>query len=555
MTVRRSSVVAIVGLVLGMVCASSGTALAASPGTTAWAKDGIVAARGGPYMTDRFGRRLQLHGVNLVAKCGGGAVPTSAAGNPCVGPIRGSQPAFVLTPTATDPGRRFTAGDARTLARLGFTVVRLGIIWEGLEPGPAGVGPNDSRYCTPHVAGTPFPSLGAADPYRPAVVKAYLNRTARIVNLLGHAGIRVIVDMHQDAWGSAFSNRSGPTPWNGEGAPPWATCTDGKPFTALPGWASEYGDPAVSEAIHNFFSNDVRGDLQGQFVRVWTAVARYFRGNPDVLGYELYNEPLDLMTPVFDRELQCDYGGRAHEPLSCSASGAQAVRNGWIGAIQSVDPRHVVFYEPPVTTDFGAAETIGITEPMRFHRIALAFHMYASDPPAALALVAAERAKTRTDQLGGPPSIMDEFGSGPDAAATASAVTLAEQAHLSWSYWSGMQLHDPTGGPAEGLLNEQTRKPYADKAHALSAPYAFATAGKPELESFSSATRVFTDAYTVARAIHAPTEIMVPSYVYPHGYRVRVRGARIVSAADAPVLELRSKPGTRTVHVSLRPTG
>lgn len=180
---------------------------------------GLVRARGGAYMTDSLGRRLQLHGVNLVAKCGGGAVATKAAGNPCVGPMRGSQPAFVLTPTAKDPGRRFTARDAQTLARLGFTVVRLGVIWQGLEPGPAGVGPNNPKFCTPHTAGTPFPKLGASDPYRASVLKAYLTKVNRTVGLLARAGIRVIIDMHQDAWGSAFSLATGSTPWNGEGRP------------------------------------------------------------------------------------------------------------------------------------------------------------------------------------------------------------------------------------------------------------------------------------------------------------------------------------------------
>ncbi len=35
--------------------------------------------------------------------------------------------------------------------------------------------------------------------------------------LLAHAGLRVIVDMHSDAYGSAFFNTKGTTPWNGEG--------------------------------------------------------------------------------------------------------------------------------------------------------------------------------------------------------------------------------------------------------------------------------------------------------------------------------------------------
>ena len=69
--------------------------------------------------------------------------------------------------------------------------------------------------------------------------------------------------------------------------------------------AAAYFDAAVGHAIHHFFANDVRGNLQGQFARVWHAVARHFATNPDVLGYELYNEPLDpprpALTPSFRR--------------------------------------------------------------------------------------------------------------------------------------------------------------------------------------------------------------------------------------------------------------
>ncbi len=187
----------------------------AARGATAWAGAGIVRAPGGAFLTDAFGRRLQLHGADLVAKCGGGAVATSAAGSPCVGPASGPRLAFVFSPTASDPGRRFTGADAATLARLGLDFVRLGIIWEGLEPGPKGVGPNDPLYCGAHRSGTPFPALGKADPYNAAVLNAYLARTDRIVSLLAHAGIRVVLDMHQDAWGSAFSNGASPAPWNG----------------------------------------------------------------------------------------------------------------------------------------------------------------------------------------------------------------------------------------------------------------------------------------------------------------------------------------------------
>jgi endoglycosylceramidase len=471
-----------------------------------WADAGIVQAPGGPYLTDALGRRLQLHGANLVAKCGGGARPTTAAGTPCVGPAQGPRLAYVLSPAAIDPARRFTASNARTLASLGFNVVRLGIVWEGLEPGRPGVGPNDPVYCGAHPRGAPFPSLGRANPYDPPTVRAYLARTDKIIALLAGAGLRVVIDMHQDAWGSAFFDAFGPTPWNGEGAPPWATCT----------------------------------------------VARHYRSSPNVIGYEVVNEPNDFLSTGFNGELQCDYGGPAHEPRSCAASHAAALPNGLIGAIQAADPNHVVLFEPSGATNFGAPETIGITEPLRFHSLVLAFHMYGA-AAGQVRQTTQERARTRTDQPGGPAWIMDEFGASNNSPVTATTVSLADASNLSWTYWATSQLDDPTAAdPFEGLLNEQTRRPYPAQARAMAVPYPWATAGAPGRQSFDRRTRTFKYSYAVDPAIHAPTQISLPAYTYPHGYSVRVAGATIASGTDSPILELLSRPGVRRVAVTVR---
>ncbi len=518
-----------------------------------WDRAGLVRAPGGPYLTDARGRRLQLHGVSLVAKCGGGAVDTAAAGTPCVGPAAGPQPAYVLSPTAADPGRRFTAADAQTLAALGFNVVRLGVIWEGLEPGPPGAHPNDPRYCAPHRRGLRFPRLGRAEPYDAHTVAAYLRRTDIIVALLARAGLRVIIDMHSDVWGSAFANPHGATPWNGEGAPPWATCTGRAHFIAPAGWGSAYTSRAVQTAIHHFFANDVRADLQWQYARVWRAVAGHYRRDRDVIGCEVYNEPDDFRVRHFDPELECDYGGARREPRSCAAAGVQALPDGLIGAIRAADPGHVVLYEPSGAADYGAPETVGIAEPLRFTGLALAFHVYGDAAPQ-LRETLRERDHTHTRQRGGPAWIMDEFGASDLPRLAATPVALARQMNLSWVYWSALQLHDPTaGGPAESLIDQQTRRPIAPLARAVAVPYPWATAGDPGPQSYRRATRVFRYRYRVDPAVSAPTLIEVPPYIYPSGYVVGVAGARVISTRNAPLLELSARPHATRVTVTVRP--
>jgi endoglycosylceramidase len=559
-------------------CALTGHASAAGPAPTptpppapaggVWSQIGTVSAPGGPSLRDSYGRRLQLEGVDVVAKCGGGARPQQAAGTPCVGPASGRQPAFILSPTARDPGRRFTAADAASLARLGFTVVRLGIVWEGLEPGLPGAGPNDPRYCAAHRAGTPFPSLGRADPYRSSVVQAYLASTDRIVSLLAAAGLRVIIDMHQDAYGSAFSDRQGPLPWNGEGAPPWATCTNGFAFPGRSYWGQAYGAVAVETAIRHFWHNNVRGDLQGQFARVWQAVATHYRDSQDVIGYDLFNEPDDLSTPHFNRVLQCVYAGRALAPRSCSRGGVQALPDGLIGAIEAADPNHLVLYEPTISANVLDANVAGIREPLRFPRLVLAFHVYGTPPPGvfgcpgrvclrserkAMNHFLSERNHVRTLQPGGPATILDEFGGGPSIPDIAQVAELARRHALSWTYWSGLQLHDPTGAPGENLLNDRSGNPWPAKARVLSGPYPLATAGRPGPAEFDPSTRSFTDSYTVDPAVSVPTDIVVPPYTYPDGYHVLVHGAVVVSAPNVSPLALSALPGSQRVEVKLWP--
>ena len=89
-----------------------------------------------------------------------------------------------------DPGKdwNFSQEDAERMAALGFNVVRLGVIWEGLEPGT--LGPNNPAIC----------SAGPAhDPHQfdAAVASAYLAKVAKTVELLGKYHIYTLLDMHK----------------------------------------------------------------------------------------------------------------------------------------------------------------------------------------------------------------------------------------------------------------------------------------------------------------------------------------------------------------------
>jgi endoglycosylceramidase len=234
----------------------------------------------------------------------------------------------------------------------------------------------------------------------------------------------------------------------------------------------------------------------------------------------------------------------------------------------AADRNHLVFYEAPVLTDFGVPETVGIAEPLPFPRLALSFHDYGGVPGSSsfactsptcapqeqhtMSLFAAERPATRTSQPGGPAWVLTEFGAEPYVPDIANVAQLADRNLLSWIYWAAFQLHDPTGGPEEGLLDELTRQPDRARAAVLARTYPLATAGVPVSQSFDARTGRFDFTYRADPAVHAPTEIVVPiAYHYPHGYAVTVHGARVTSRPDTPLLTLVNQPGAGTVTVTV----
>ena len=390
------------------LCAAAGAlapAAAARPRPASpWAASGLVRAPGGPFLRDRLGRRLQLHGVNLVAKCGGGARATDAPGTPCVGPTR--RAAARLRPLAR--GRR--SGPAlhrRRRPHARAPRVQLGAARDHLAGPRARAEGREARRSALLRA----PRRGHAVPaarrrralrrrHRPALPGPH--RPHRRPAAPGRDPLA-----HRHAPGRLrlrlLATPRAPSPWNGEGAAPWATCTDGDPFGPPDSWDETYGDPAGITAIHHFFSNDVRGDLQGQFARVWRVVARHFRGDRAVLGYDVLNEPADVTDRLFDRELECLYAGPVRARRLMPASRDAGADRGVVGAIQAADPTHVVFVEPSVLTNFGAGQTLGIAQPLRLRNVGLAFHPYGG--PSAFAKVLEERGADADAPAGRPAAL------------------------------------------------------------------------------------------------------------------------------------------------------
>ncbi|NLG27289.1 MAG: glycoside hydrolase family 5 protein, partial [Chloroflexi bacterium] len=130
---------------------------------------------GGQRFADSRGRQRLFHGINLVHK-----------GTP--------------RPDGTiDYVAPWGAREIAQFAEWGFNLVRLGVIWDALEPQP-----------------------GVYD-------EAYLAQTAALLDACATHGLYAMLDMHQDLYSAGFS----------DGAPAWATVTKA-PFDATALWSDAY---------------------------------------------------------------------------------------------------------------------------------------------------------------------------------------------------------------------------------------------------------------------------------------------------------------------------
>ena len=506
-------------------------------GSGTGAVSGPITAPGGPYLYDSHGRIVFFHGVNAVYKYA----------------------PYELYPDPKKPWN-FSVADASLMARLGFNVVRLGMTWAGLEPGTAPA--NDPAICD---HGAP------RDPgqFSQAIFNRYVQRLKTTVNLLGRFHIYTILDMHQDVYNQMF---------DGEGAPNWAVCTNGVPSVDPPGrWSLSYATKAAGIAFHHFWANDVQGNLQGEYDRVWGDVARSFRGNPWILGFDPFNEPFSTSLirvgdEHFDAQLECFYTGTAR--VGIASHGAPALRcprhdpvKGVVPTILAGDPSGLIFDEPDNYASRGFPTFIG---PMDLPNLVFNVHIYcgARSPvtgnPTNIAACARQdarslgkRAEDRPEmasvpQPGGPAWFVSEFGATSSPLLMGSITAKMDAEQVGWAYWSWKYYGDPTGSAAESLVMADGR--LRSTASVLSRAYPQAVAGTPLRFSFSPGTDVFDMTYTPNHRIHAPTLIFVPTQVhYRHGYCARTTGARVTSARGSDLLRVRNNRAGSLVTVEITP--
>ena len=424
----------------------------------------------------------------------------------------------------------FGDDDAAFLAAHGFTAVRLGVLLQGLEPKPGVF--ND----------------------------AYLTQIFNTVQTLGRHGIKSLLDLHQDL----FTQR-----YQGEGLPDWMAIDNGLPAEPTTGFPGNYfAMPALWRAFDNLWANAAGPGgvgLRDRVAQAWAHVATAFRSDPDVLGYDLFNEPF----PGSDYLSCFPPAGCAPDDQSKLAPFMRASMD----AIHKVDPKHLAFYEPWITFDYGAPTSLGKfadgMSGMSFHDYCLATVGAPETPPTRTmcnTLVeervvnnALSQAATSGDAL-----MLSEFGATTDATELHEILGLSDSNDIPWLDWAYCECGDPTGnGTSEALVYDPSKPPTGNNVNTgtlnvLDEPYPRLVAGTPGPFSYDAATNTFTFTYSTAgvggRVLQPglATSIWIGSLHYPHGYSATVQGGRVTSPANAAVLTVVPTGSANSVTVTVR---
>jgi endoglycosylceramidase len=164
----------------------------------------------------------------------------------------------------------------------------------------------------------------AFEPERGNYDSSYLDYYAGAVDTLHARGVRVIVDVHQDAF-SRFS-----TDGCGEGMPSWAISPSVVPDVPDNGpncasWGIKFILDTDTHRSWNDFYADV-GGVRTRYLAMLTAVAKRVGTHPAVIGYDMLNEPWgDEVTQIGPLYEDAARALRAEDPDAILFVSAQAL--------------------------------------------------------------------------------------------------------------------------------------------------------------------------------------------------------------------------------------
>eukprot|EP00413_Alexandrium_margalefii_P045109 CAMPEP_0204603200 /NCGR_PEP_ID=MMETSP0661-20131031/57124_1 /ASSEMBLY_ACC=CAM_ASM_000606 /TAXON_ID=109239 /ORGANISM="Alexandrium margalefi, Strain AMGDE01CS-322" /LENGTH=540 /DNA_ID=CAMNT_0051614245 /DNA_START=6 /DNA_END=1628 /DNA_ORIENTATION=+ len=262
--------------------------------------------------------------------------------------------------------------DFQLMQRLGLNFLRLGVMWPGTEP------------------------------VRGQYNETYLDQIDRIVAMAGEHGVYVMLDMHQDGLSEYFC---------GHGFPFWAVKRSeerwynplSKPFPAPfdrfenetcfyieeKHQGARFPTRHACHHHHHFLSWgegtfeaaqayqalwDNWNGIGDAFAAVWAKIATRFKGRPEVVGFEVLNEP--FVGDVYHNPLRMvpyPY------PLNADRMNMQPTYDKVNAAVRAVDEDVLLFVEGVTWGNYGSGFSAAPGGPGCGNRTVVAYHYY--EPP------------------------------------------------------------------------------------------------------------------------------------------------------------------------------
>ncbi|HUY86602.1 MAG TPA: cellulase family glycosylhydrolase, partial [Acidimicrobiales bacterium] len=300
--------------------------------------------------------------------------------------------------------------------------------------------------------------------------------------------------------------------------------------------------------------------LQEYYTDMLKAVAAKFAKDPWVLGYEVMNEPWPGTSWV---SCLAGNGCPALEQSELEPFYGKAA-----AAIRSVDPKHMIFFEPFVLYNFGYAPT-HLSLPEGVVNTGLAYHQYAVNPGSAEqvfqnsiqwskgtggALLNTEWSNSST--LTGPPgesSISVQEG-------------YEDTSLMPFTYWVfdncliacstdqfGSMFYHPKLPPTGSNVNHNV-------VDSLVQPYPLAVSGTPSQLSYDPVTKKLSFGWDTTKpdgkgsfGTGSLTSFSIPLMDYPSGYSVQVTGGTSITKGSSDQLVVSQSAGVSAVSVVVTP--
>jgi len=512
------------------------------------ALDSISVAHEHGHWVDSQGRYRIFHGFNVVSK---------------------TYPWF----PPSDHFNHYDSLDERTIEYLhewGMNVIRLGVMWPGLEPTTKGE--MDTKY---------------------------LDEIENLVTMMAKKGIYTIVDFHQDVGSRRFCGEGFPEFYVDElFADENSKMCKAAVFPQPMHKAMKVGDsdhyPTMEDCLANNFGTyymsaqvgalwdqmySAGTNIQNGFLNYWKTVATRFKDSNEILGFELLNEPpayclggtkmscLDVPKVMFSNEVE----EKLLAPLYKSAA----------DVIRETGAKQTIIYAPTVPPKLNVVmfpdPPLGPDEDQE----AFAYHIYCA-PGDGDEKFGVDWSCKRTQDLfwrgykhytqthnKGVPGILSEFGAVGGSPGELKHIDrllgLTDEVFHSWTYWQLKKQKDfTTANPDQSMWDEAGNLREA-KVQTLARTYGRAIGGLPDLMKYDPETKDFELRF-MATVTVAPTEIYLYEKVnYPDGYDIDIHLAesertlaglvpdrRVLSPSGDECLKM-DKPEANYIHLTLDP--